>query len=104
VSSYHSDNEREVYTAGAEQYERLIQREDYQGNILQPDPGYSTARKADGRARSGHGRLTRLLRPLVKSIYAFDLSAYMLKVAASSLQATGERNWGWRSPTTAACR
>ena len=90
-----ADNEREVYAAGAEQYERLIQREDYQGNILQALIGITSLQgKQVVELGAGTGRLTRLLRPLVKSIHAFDLSAHMLEVAASSLHDTGARNWG----------
>ncbi|MGD8402179.1 MAG: class I SAM-dependent methyltransferase [Anaerolineales bacterium] len=86
--------EKEVYEAHADQYERLIQREDYQGNILAAIESYCLL---DGievvELGAGTGRLTRLLAPYVKSIKAFDSSAHMLEVAEKSLREMGLTNW-----------
>ena len=75
--------EKEVYESHADQYERLIQREDYQNNILSAIESYCPL---DGlevvELGAGTGRLTRLLAPYVKSIKAFDASAHMLETAA----------------------
>jgi ubiquinone/menaquinone biosynthesis C-methylase UbiE len=89
------DGEKEIYTQQAWQYERLIEREDYQGNIERALKGIISFEGKDVvELGAGTGRLTRLLAPLVKSIHAFDLSRPMLEVAASKLQGpSGLRNW-----------
>jgi ubiquinone/menaquinone biosynthesis C-methylase UbiE len=86
--------EKEVYEAQADQYERLIQREDYLGNILSAIESYCPL---DGinvvELGAGTGRLTRLLAPHVQSIKAFDSSAHMLEVAEKSLREMSLDNW-----------
>jgi ubiquinone/menaquinone biosynthesis C-methylase UbiE len=79
--------ERQVYQEYAEQYERLVEREDYQNNILKavkqvcPLNGLKVIDIG-----AGTGRLTRILAPHVNSIRAFDLSSHMLAKARFSLQ------------------
>ncbi len=91
-------SEKEVYEAHADQYERLIQREDYQGNILSAIESYCPLDGLDVvELGAGTGRLTRLLAPYVKSIKAFDASAHMLETAAESLREMGVTNWNYRS-------
>ena len=86
--------EEEVYQQHADQYERLIQREDYQGNILSAIESCCSLEGIDVvELGAGTGRLTRLLAPHVKSIKAFDASAHMLETAAESLRAMGLTNW-----------
>ena len=86
--------EEEVYQQHADQYERLIQREDYQGNILSAIESYCSLEGIDVvELGAGTGRLTRLLAPHVKSIKAFDASAHMLETAAESLRKMGLTNW-----------
>jgi ubiquinone/menaquinone biosynthesis C-methylase UbiE len=86
--------EEEVYTAHADQYERLVQREDYQGNILSAIESYCPLAGLDVvELGAGTGRLTRLLAPRVRSIQAFDASAHMLEVAKKSMGKTGLTNW-----------
>jgi ubiquinone/menaquinone biosynthesis C-methylase UbiE len=87
--------EKEVYEAHANQYECLIQREDYQGNLLAVIEDYFPLNnKLDVvELGAGTGRLTRLLAPRVKSIKAFDTSAHMLEVAEKSLREMGLSNW-----------
>jgi len=86
--------EKEVYQFHADQYERLIQREDYQNNILRalekilPLDGMDVVEMG-----AGTGRLTRLLDPLVNSILAMDASASMLQVARRSLVSSRCQNW-----------
>jgi ubiquinone/menaquinone biosynthesis C-methylase UbiE len=85
---------KSVYTDQAQQYERLVSREDYQGNIL---PALQAIRPLANSTvlelGAGTGRLTRLLAPLVTQIIAFDLSPAMLAVAATRLKAMGQPNW-----------
>jgi ubiquinone/menaquinone biosynthesis C-methylase UbiE len=86
--------EKEVYEQHADQYERLIRREDYQDNILRaieqviPLPGLEVVELG-----AGTGRLTCLLAPRVSSIQAFDASWHMLEVAEESLRELGLANW-----------
>ena len=85
--------EKEVYTAHADQYERLIQREDYQGNILkeiQKQINLSGLDVAD--LGAGTGRVSRLVAPHVNFVHAFDSSAHMLVEAERSLEALGLTN------------
>jgi ubiquinone/menaquinone biosynthesis C-methylase UbiE len=87
--------EKEVYEAHADQYERLIRREDYQNNILVAIEDYFPLNKNVDVVElgAGTGRLTCLLAPSVKSIKAFDNSAHMLEIAEKSLRATEHSNW-----------
>ena len=83
-----------IYTHQADQYDRLVAAEDYQGGILaalqrvRPLAGLDVVELG-----AGTGRLTRLLAPLVRSIHAFDASAAMLQVAAQTLEGVGRGNW-----------
>jgi len=86
--------EKEVYQSHADQYERLIRREDYQGNILSAIESYCPLDGIDVvELGAGTGRLTRLLAPHVKSIKAYDSSAHMLETAEKSLREMGLTNW-----------
>jgi ubiquinone/menaquinone biosynthesis C-methylase UbiE len=87
--------EKEVYSSHADQYERLIRREDYQGNLLATIESYFPLnRNVDVvELGAGTGRLTRLLAPHVRSIKAFDSSGHMLAVAEKSLHEMGLSNW-----------
>lgn len=86
--------EKEVYEAHADQYERLIRREDYQRNILREIESLISLDGLDVvDLGAGTGRLTRLLAPKVRSIKAFDASAHMLAEAARSLTEMGVTNW-----------
>ncbi len=85
---------KKIYTTQAEQYDRLIAREDYQGNIisaLQKIRPFSQQTIVEFGA--GTGRLTCLLAPLVTQIHAFDDSSAMLAVARQKLMAFEQQNW-----------
>src|SRR5512139_3865109 len=85
--------EREVYWLHAKQYQRLVEREDYQQNITRE---LNRIRAFTGlevvELGAGTGRLTRLLAPVVRRILALDLSMPMLNVAAAALQTWGQPN------------
>ncbi|MBC7809551.1 MAG: class I SAM-dependent methyltransferase [Burkholderiales bacterium] len=85
---------RDVYNYHAAEYDRLVMREDYQGNILR---ALREIRPLDGvdvvEFGAGTGRLTLLLAPIVRSIVATDISAHMLGVAADKLRQTAKRDW-----------
>jgi ubiquinone/menaquinone biosynthesis C-methylase UbiE len=83
-----------IYSSQAENYERLISREDHQGNLkpalahICPLAGLKVVE-----AGAGTGRITRLLAPQVQRIIAFDASAHMLSVARRELTNSGLSNW-----------
>src|SRR5262245_47490771 len=83
-----------IYAQHADRYDRLVAREDYQGNLLRalgqirPLAGIDVVELG-----AGTGRFTRMLAPHVASIRAFDASQHMLDVAAESLARGGWTNW-----------
>jgi ubiquinone/menaquinone biosynthesis C-methylase UbiE len=86
--------EDEVYRQHAEQYERLIQREDYHHHILRAVEQICPLKGLDViDLGAGTGRLTRLLAPHVGNIKAYDASAHMLSKAQASLHAMSVTNW-----------
>jgi len=84
----------EIYGRQADQYELLVSREDYQQNIfrtlnhLVPLDGLTVVEFG-----AGTGRLTCMLAPVVKFIYAFDSSQHMLEVAIAKLRMSHIENW-----------
>lgn len=82
-----SDHFQAIYARHADQYDRLVSREDYQGNILR---ALKAIRPLDAlevvEMGAGTGRLTRLLSPLAESVRAYDASQHMLDMAAIRLR------------------
>ncbi len=80
----------EVYASHAAEYDALIQREDYQHNILK---ALSEITLFEGKIAvdmgTGTGRLIRLLAPKVQKLWAFDASAHMLSIAQGMVDAQG---------------
>ncbi len=86
--------EQEVYNSHAKQYERLIQREDWQNNIGNAIEQILSPNGLDILdLGAGTGRLTRLLTPHSASITACDASAPMLALAQSFLLHSGHPHW-----------
>lgn len=85
---------KQVYKQEAQNYQRLIAREDYQENLL---PAIREIVDLENKdvidLGSGTGRLACLLAPVTKSMFAFDLFPHMLGVAASRLNKQGTKNW-----------
>ncbi len=79
-----------IYAKHAVIYQHMIDYEDYQGNLL---PALARLRPLAGlevvEFGAGTGRLTVLLTPLVRRLWAFDGSAHMLGQAVSRLGAVG---------------
>jgi ubiquinone/menaquinone biosynthesis C-methylase UbiE len=88
-----TDHEK-IYNEQANEYERLVAHEDYQGNII---PALKQIKPLEGldvvELGAGTGRLTCMLAPVVKTIQVYDISAHMLEVAAAKLKESGLRNW-----------
>ncbi len=86
--------EKEVYALHANQYERLIQREDFQNNIINAIQKIIPLNHLEiVDLGAGTGRLTRLLAPMSDSVLAMDLSPQMLHVAWDSMQKISAKNW-----------
>lgn len=89
-----ADHFQEIYAKHADKYEALVQREDYQGNILRtlreirPLTGIDVVEFG-----AGTGRLTLMLALLVKYIHVFDGSQHMLDVTIGKLNQAGFANW-----------
>ena len=85
---------KEIYASRAPEYERLVSREDFAGNILK---AVQEIRVLAGlevvELGAGTGRLTCMLAPFVRSIRAFDASDHMLGVAREKLAAGNWQNW-----------
>ena len=89
-----NDQERKTYDTEAGRYEALVAHEDHPGNIPR---AIDEILRADGLdvldLGAGTGRLTLMLAPRAKSIWAFDASAHMLGVTRDKLKKTGSSNW-----------
>lgn len=87
-------NHDEVYRNEAERYERLISREDEEGNLLKTLLRIFPFAGADlVDTGAGTGRLACLLAPYVRSVALFDNSEAMLEVAAEKLRQAGYKHW-----------
>ena len=85
---------KQAYQQDADRYQNLIAREDYQNNLL---PAILNIANPDNLnvvdLGAGTGRLACLLAPLVKSVFAFDLSPHMLEIAEVRLRNSAAENW-----------
>jgi ubiquinone/menaquinone biosynthesis C-methylase UbiE len=85
---------RELYRKQANEYEFLVSREDYQGNLpralgrIRPFAGLDVVELG-----AGTGRLTSMMAPFAKTILVSDISHHMLDVAIAKLAKTGLQNW-----------
>jgi ubiquinone/menaquinone biosynthesis C-methylase UbiE len=89
-----TDHFKQVYQKHAAQYERMVAREDFRGNLfaalneIQSPYGQTVVE-----AGAGTGRITRLMSIMARRIYAFDIAPTMLAVAHQMLRMTGTTNW-----------
>lgn len=83
-----------LYLEGSEHYERMVQCEDYEGNLI---PALARIYPLDNanvvEFSAGTGRITCQLAPRVKHIRAFDLTPPMLRIANRKLEQSGWSNW-----------
>lgn len=85
---------KRVYQEGGEEYQRLVAREDYQGNLLQAIREISPFAGLDVvDLGSGTGRLAALLGPAARRLFAFDTSIHMLSIAARLLEESMGDGW-----------
>lgn len=75
-----------IYQNQAAQYDLMVSREDYQGNLL---PALEAIRPFAGldviELGAGTGRLTKQIAPLAKSLVALDISEHMLSKLGEQL-------------------
>ncbi len=87
-------SEKDIYAKNAVEYETLVSREDYRGNILKTMQEILPLADLDVLdLGAGTGRLACLLAPHAGRVMAFDLSAHMLGIARDKLRADGRGNW-----------
>jgi ubiquinone/menaquinone biosynthesis C-methylase UbiE len=85
---------RAIYRGQGELYDRLVNREDYMGNLLPALPDihpFQGANTLD--LGAGSGRLTHMLSSRTKHIVAIDISAHMLDIAHTRLVETGAHRY-----------
>jgi ubiquinone/menaquinone biosynthesis C-methylase UbiE len=83
-----------IYQHQAEQYDRLMTREDYQHNILRALAEIRSMKDTDiAELGAGTGRLTLMLAPFARSIVVSDASEAMLDVASVKLKQQSKKNW-----------
>jgi ubiquinone/menaquinone biosynthesis C-methylase UbiE len=88
----------EIYARHAAEYDTLVSREDYQGNILKTLENVRPLANLEVvEMGAGTGRLTRLLARRVKFICAFDAAQHMLDKADETLRALGVSNYTLRA-------
>lgn len=86
---------KEIYRTRAADYDLMVTREDYKGNIPKALDAICNLEDADVvEFGAGTGRLTRIIAPHVKSIVATDISHHMLGVTKESLSQYTDLNWG----------
>lgn len=85
---------KRIYNTRAADYDRMISREDYEGNVLKVLEGILPRRFGGGEPiihqhiidiGSGTGRLARLTAPVANQITALDISPHMLVLAKENL-------------------
>jgi ubiquinone/menaquinone biosynthesis C-methylase UbiE len=85
---------RNLYVNQSELYDRLVQAEDYTGNLMlalnQLYP-FNNAQVVEFGA--GTGRITTQLTPHVGSVRAFDLTPSMIRIAHRKLKRSNRFNW-----------
>ncbi len=84
----------EIYAAHADDYDKLVEREDRNHQVLAAIQKIHPLDAANViELGAGTGRITRQIAPFVKTIRAFDGSAHMLGVARMRLEKQNCTNW-----------
>ena len=88
------DHFKQIYRNQADMYERLVAREDQQGNLFQALNDIAPLHGKDiVEFGAGTGRLTRLLAVVAAHVFAFDIEPAMLTLAATIMRETGLSDW-----------
>jgi SAM-dependent methyltransferase len=83
-----------VYQQEGDTYQSMIAREDYQENLVPAILNIINFENLDVvDLGSGTGRLASLILPTVRSVYAFDLSIHMLRVAVGLFNSIRGDSW-----------
>jgi ubiquinone/menaquinone biosynthesis C-methylase UbiE len=83
-----------IYLNQAEQYDRMVEREDYQGNLWRTlEQICPFAGKTVVDLGAGTGRLTLPIAEKAQAVYAFDASPHMLSLNLDKLRNGGYTNW-----------
>ena len=105
-----SDHFKDIYRYRAEQFDRLVAREDRRGNLfaalndIRPLQGLKVVEFG-----AGTGRVTRMLSVAVERIFSFDIEPAMLKQADAAMCTSGMTNWhlslgdNGRMPVASSC-
>jgi len=84
---------KKTYQESASEYEKMIAKEDYRGNLLK---ALTNTFNLDGKTildlGSGTGRIERLVAPLVRQAVAMDISLPMLQVARDKAKKNNIKN------------
>jgi ubiquinone/menaquinone biosynthesis C-methylase UbiE len=89
-----TDHFAEIYQKKADQYERMVSREDYQNHIYSAIQGVRDLSGLDViDSGTGTGRLACMFAPIARSMAGFDTSEAMLAVANQRLKDSGIANW-----------
>ncbi|MCB2153903.1 class I SAM-dependent methyltransferase [bacterium] len=95
---------QKIYATQADDYDLLVSREDFQGNLLRAIREIADPAGCDVvEFGAGTGRLTRQIVPLARSVQAFDAADAMLAVARERLAGLPE-NWTLAVADNAALR
>lgn len=90
-----TDHFKAIYASHADLYERLVAREDQQGNLFSALNDIRSMYGIDVvEFGAGTGRVTRLLSVMVNQVFSFDIAPAMLREAYNYLETTGMTNWG----------
>ncbi len=89
-----TDHFADIYQNKADQYERMVSREDYQNHIYASIQGICNLAGLDViDSGTGTGRLACMFAPIAHSMAAFDTSNAMLAIANRRLKDGGKANW-----------
>lgn len=90
----HKYSWQDLYSEHSNHYDRLVQSEDYQSNLMTIlRQSFSIDHKSVVEFGAGTGRITAQLVPYVKAICSFDLTPAMIRVAHRKLMLSGYSNW-----------
>ena len=89
-----SNRWKRLYNDRPKDYERLVQYEDHEGNLL---PALKEIHPLEGvgvvEFGAGTGRITRQLAPLVQTLWALDITPAMIAVGQRHVKQTNRANW-----------